>query len=178
MVKKFNTPCPKCGDTKQFICNRGWKNGCTTCLNHKKVEYRNNLLTKNINCSKCGGPREKHKHTWCTKCLRKDMSRRRKKNPKHYTELARKHRNKSYAQKRLLIDSIKANPCMDCKKRFPAPVMQFDHRDGNTKIKAISTLMRNTVKWETIEKEIAKCDLVCANCHAIRTHKRRKGEKV
>ncbi len=33
-------------------------------------------------------------------------------------------------------------------------------------------------KWETVEAEMAKCDLICANCHRIRTTKRRSQSKA
>jgi len=51
--------------------------------------------------------------------------------------------------------------------------MQFDHRPDEDKKENISDLVGLEVKWETILKEIAKCDLVCANCHAIRTYTRK-----
>lgn len=61
---------------------------------------------------------------------------------------------------------------MDCGQKFPPCAMDFDHRAGETKIADIARLINNTVPWEKIEAEMAKCDLVCANCHRIRTSKR------
>lgn len=58
---------------------------------------------------------------------------------------------------------------MDCHGEFPHYVMHFDHRNPATKIKAVAAMIRNTITWEKLEAEIAKCDLVCANCHAVRT---------
>jgi hypothetical protein len=66
-------------------------------------------------------------------------------------------------------------PCPDCKQSYPSCVMDFDHRPGETKAFEISQML-GKVSMETLEAEIAKCDIVCANCHRIRTH-RRKLEK-
>lgn len=67
-----------------------------------------------------------------------------------------------------LINSYKEKPCGDCGIQYPAYVMQFDHRDPATKCADIRTLRGHS--WETIQAEIDKCDVVCANCHAERTH--------
>lgn len=75
------------------------------------------------------------------------------------------------------VRALKNKPCLDCKQSFPHYVMHFDHRDAHTKVKAIATLTRNTVAWARVEAEIAKCDLVCANCHAIRTWERKHGRE-
>jgi hypothetical protein len=48
--------------------------------------------------------------------------------------------------------------------------MDFDHRDGATKLFELNAVARKTVK--DILSEIAKCDVVCANCHRKRTHRR------
>jgi hypothetical protein len=58
--------------------------------------------------------------------------------------------------------------CFDCNSPWPIAVFQFDHRDPSTKIECVSVLLRNG-RIQEIESEIEKCDLVCANCHAVRT---------
>ncbi len=60
--------------------------------------------------------------------------------------------------------------CMDCGGTFPPYVMDFDHRDPKTKpfsLAAGKSLLKNRA---VLEAEVAKCDIVCANCHRIRTH--------
>jgi len=47
-------------------------------------------------------------------------------------------------------------------------VLQFDHRDGTTKIDTVGTMV-NRANWNTLLAEIAKCDVRCANCHRLRT---------
>lgn len=65
-----------------------------------------------------------------------------------------------------------ASPCVDCGKKYPYYVMQFDHT-GTDKSMDVSKLVR-CAGWVRVEAEIAKCDLVCANCHAVRTWSRSK----
>lgn len=75
----------------------------------------------------------------------------------------------------LLVESHKNKPCADCNGLFSPWQMDFDHRDSTTKIDDISALClikRASVK--IILEEIQKCDLVCANCHRDRTHRRYK----
>ena len=75
-------------------------------------------------------------------------------------------RNKKYYK-----EFKKNKPCLDCKIVYPTYVLDFDHRDGTKKRFNISLVSSHSI--ETLQKEIDKCDLVCANCHRIRTHKRR-----
>ena len=63
-------------------------------------------------------------------------------------------------------------PCADCGGRFPAPAMQWDHLPGTDKRANVANLLPRLCKSRVLE-EIAKCELVCANCHAIRTVSRR-----
>jgi hypothetical protein len=60
---------------------------------------------------------------------------------------------------------------MDCGGTFPPECMDFDHRPGEKKLFGIGQGLRR--KLEALLAEIAKCDLVCANCHRIRTHRLR-----
>lgn len=62
------------------------------------------------------------------------------------------------------------SPCVDCKQYYPFWIMQFDHIDDN-KIGSVSSLARSK-SFNTVLAEIAKCELVCANCHATRTYNR------
>ena len=75
-----------------------------------------------------------------------------------------RHRRKS------LVDELKKAPCTDCKLTFHPIAMDFDHVRG-AKVAEISKLARSSVSIDTVIAEIAKCELVCANCHRIRTFK-------
>ncbi len=50
--------------------------------------------------------------------------------------------------------------------------MQWDHLPGMTKRREVSNMVLTGFRRETILDEIAKCELVCANCHAVRTFDR------
>lgn len=69
---------------------------------------------------------------------------------------------------RVLLDLYKeSEPCLDCNFYYPATCMDFDHVRGR-KIKDVGKMMNCGA--EKVQKEIEKCDLVCSNCHRIRTH--------
>ena len=69
------------------------------------------------------------------------------------------------------LDGLKNKPCTDCHISYPHYVMDFDHV-GNDKEFSVSHARRGNWGREKILKEISKCELVCANCHRERTHKR------
>jgi len=82
-------------------------------------------------------------------------------------------RNKSQRRKgKEFIDAIKSiSECIDCRESNPL-VLDFDHVRGK-KIMCISNMVRNSYSIETIQKEIDKCEVRCANCHRLITYKRR-----
>jgi hypothetical protein len=67
-----------------------------------------------------------------------------------------------------LREYLRASACMDCGTRDFA-VLELDHRDPQYKRDDVSNLVRQPHGWPTIAREIAKCDVVCANCHRKRT---------
>lgn len=72
------------------------------------------------------------------------------------------------------IRQLKDNtPCADCANTFPWWVMQFDHITGQ-KVGNVSALVRQGNR-QVVMEEVQKCELVCANCHATRTHLRGAG---
>lgn len=67
-----------------------------------------------------------------------------------------------------LINAIKlAAGCVDCGYKTHPAALHFDHVDPSTKSFAISKGL--TRSWATIQAEIAKCVVRCANCHVIRS---------
>ena len=61
--------------------------------------------------------------------------------------------------------------CKDCGYKDNLAAFEFDHREGRNGAKQIACLLKR--QWVNIQPELDKCDLVCANCHNIRTSKRR-----
>ena len=64
-------------------------------------------------------------------------------------------------------------PCADCGGVFHPVAMQWDHRPGTQKRGEISRMVDRASRKDLLS-EIEKCDLVCANCHAVRTYERRR----
>ena len=94
----------------------------------------------------------------------------------HYKHNKGKYRAaaaKSQQERQELLRSLKhMKPCMDCSIAHPYYVLDFDHRDPSHKVNSVSALAR--VSTEKMLAEIAKCDLVCSNCHRERT----RGKKI
>ncbi len=61
--------------------------------------------------------------------------------------------------------------CADCGYKTRAIALTFDHLPGFEKVDKIANLLSGA-SWEAIMAEIAKWEVVCANCHAIRTQDR------
>ncbi len=89
---------------------------------------------------------------------------------------AKKHPGYLGPKRQAISDEIKnikeSTPCFDCRNRFPYCCMDFDHVRG-FKSKEIGSMVASSTDIESIRKEIMKCELVCANCHRIRTTKRK-----
>ena len=77
---------------------------------------------------------------------------------------------KKIARLKEIVDKVKSGPCSDCGNKFNPWQMDLDHRPGTNKILRISKMVSDACGFNNLKKEIAKCDLVCANCHRQRTH--------
>ena len=71
-----------------------------------------------------------------------------------------------------LLNRLRAAPCADCRHRFPPCAMDFDHRDPTAKRSTVTRMIGRAGTARILE-EVAKCDIVCANCHRLRTYRRR-----
>jgi len=93
------------------------------------------------------------------------------------------HRARSYTRRtrsenprvvsfREWVAPFKATPCRDCGKTLSSEAMDFDHVRG-VKVAQVSDMW----SWSRpkAEAEIAKCEVVCANCHRERTWQRSRG---
>ena len=106
-----------------------------------------------------------------------------KANPEKVKAIVLKGRENGYKRMKILrkekyakICSIKLKTgCMDCGYNLSAVALDFDHRVGEVKLFTLS--MYNSKSWDNILREIAKCDVVCANCHRIRTNQRGQHRK-
>jgi hypothetical protein len=67
-----------------------------------------------------------------------------------------------------MVRTLKAStPCADCENYYPYYVMQLDHVRGK-KVDKINRMVY-TSSYDRVVEEISKCEIVCANCHHVRT---------
>ena len=83
----------------------------------------------------------------------------------------RRERGKDY------VDELKRVPCADCGVEYPPYVMDFDHIRGEKTVN-LARLRNSRLAWAKLLAEIEKCEVVCANCHRIRTRLRAHGGQV
>ena len=74
-----------------------------------------------------------------------------------------------------LRDLKTKTPCVDCGINYPYYVMDFDHVRGQKHANVMELV--STLSKKKIDEEIAKCEIVCSNCHRIRTHMRKMNKK-
>jgi hypothetical protein len=104
-------------------------------------------------------------HPKCRRCLTMAHNEWNKRQQSHVNDYTRKLR---YA-KADFIDSLKNVPCADCGIKYPPYVMDFDHLPEFQKVDNIPRLVNKRVNKQALLDEIAKCEVVCSNCHRIRT---------
>jgi len=133
----------------------------------------------------CHPDRKHNGHGLCKRCYMKiwNKAHRRPYDRNYHKAYYQRNKEKlvkrSRARKKLVLAEIREfivqyllnNPCVDCGER-DIIVLDFDHVRGK-KSGNISRLM-HTGTLSTIQDEIRKCDIRCANCHrrkTARTHK-------
>jgi ribosomal protein S20 len=103
----------------------------------------------------------------------KDPDKQKQAQAQHYLNNKEKYqaRNKNYRERvRNYVREIKESfPCQDCNTLYPYYVMEFDHL--HSKEKSVAWLTSHGTMDQVI-KEIEKCELICSNCHKVRTWKR------
>ena len=70
------------------------------------------------------------------------------------------------ANRMRVFQYLLAHPCVDCGETDPV-VLEFDHQ--RDKVRAISEITNSALSWQTIQSEIDKCVVRCANCHRRKT---------
>jgi 5-methylcytosine-specific restriction endonuclease McrA len=67
----------------------------------------------------------------------------------------------------LVLQYLEAHPCVNCGEDDTV-VLQFHHVRG-TRRDNVGPLVGDGYEWPVIEEEIAKCIVLCANCHSRET---------
>ena len=81
------------------------------------------------------------------------------------------YKTKAHGIKKAALVAYKGGACMDCGGVFPPCCFDFDHRDPFLKSFGIGEKTGGRISLEELKVEADKCDLVCANCHRVRTMK-------
>lgn len=131
---------------------------CTYCKEEKSFDqfrFRNKAKNQYVSwCKLCFSNYEKEK--WKT-------SEYRRQNNKNHNLERRKHK------KQMVKDHLKNCACVVCgNKDFR--VLEFDHINRKNKKYNISDMAGAGLGWKTILNEIKKCQVLCANCHRIKTY--------
>lgn len=131
---------------------------CTVCNETKNLDefhWRNKSKgTKLGVCKSCKNKRSAE--LWSSGSLKQD-------------NYAAKARRVAKAQD-YLWSILSTSSCLDCGETNPI-VFEFDHVRGE-KFSDISKMVSSNYGLKAIIEEVAKCDIVCANCHKIRTSTR------
>lgn len=146
-----------------------------------RLEGSNPSAATHKKCNKCNSWKELvcfsmkkgSRHSNCKTCVAAYNKTHYKKNKDLYLTRAKTNIISSIKRNQQFIQDYKSkHPCADCDRKYPYYVMDFDHRDPRTKIANVSNLTRQAFSLELIQLELEKCDLVCANCHRIRTFRK------
>lgn len=121
-----------------------------------------------MECSTCKAPLSGNQKRFCSKpCSRRGFKR---DHPDRTRRDLLVGASRRLGRLRRLLAELKSAPCTDCGIKYPPYVMDFDHVKGQ-KVRGVSQILR--YGEAAMMAEIKKCELVCANCHRIRTHERR-----
>jgi protein-arginine kinase activator protein McsA len=139
---------------------------CTICKKEKE------LIEFNKNKSRKDGL-----NTLCKQCSQK-------RSKKYYKENLEEHRvvvrNRTIQRRKLnqekLLEFLKDQTCRDCGTN-DYRVFEFDHIN-NDKFRNVSQLVVEGYGWDKIKTEMNKCEVVCANCHRIRTFTRQDNYRL
>lgn len=96
---------------------------------------------------------------------------------RHYRANRQRYIDQAHARSQMLrlertiylLSYFESHPCIECGEADPV-VLEFDHLGDKTFNIGSGIAYRN---WASILEEIAKCEVVCANCHRRRTARRR-----
>lgn len=105
----------------------------------------------------------------CKECVKEYSKGHYDKNKKYYIKKAKSHtkRYKKQAQKTLFEFKL-SNPCVQCGIDDPR-VLEFNHINPSEKEHNIADMINHGYSINNILKEVSKCEVLCANCHRIKT---------
>ena len=135
-------------------------------------------------CSRCGHEKEPEEfgfrskgstrlRSWCRKCKAAyDKKKYHEAGSKTRAAIEKRTREHRVKIRQIITSHLKSHPCVDCGEDDYV-VLDFDHVRGEKDFE-IGKARAKTVGIERLLKEIAKCDVRCANCHRRKTARRRQ----
>lgn len=73
-------------------------------------------------------------------------------------------------RRKLRLIRLHGGCCQQCSYQRNLAALQFHHRRSEEKRFQLDLRSLSNRRWATIAEEAAKCDLLCANCHAELHH--------
>jgi hypothetical protein len=105
------------------------------------------------------------RHSRCKECCRRTSKNHYRLN--HDAYIQRNRRNNPLHRRRnaaTVLEYLLLHPCVRCGESDPV-VLEFNHRDRSAKLANISDMIRSGSSSIRLFDEIAKCEVMCANCH-------------
>lgn len=134
---------------------------CTECKEIKTLDQYD---------LKLGKPRSN-----CKSCVSRYTKQHYISNKDYYLKKATVNRKRARIKLRaFLFEYYSTHPCVDCGESDPV-VLEFDHIQE--KYSNIARMANRSFSIGKINSEIAKCEVVCSNCHKRRTAKKFKWYK-
>ncbi len=144
---------------------------CTLCGEIKPIEqfyfHRKATGKRHSRCKSCAVRLSRAWNVTHPDRIRESYLRNRERYRSRRRELNRKG-------KQFIRDYLADHPCVDCGEKDPE-VLQFDHVSGDKgDYRVVSVGLFSIGR---IRREIAKCEVRCANCH-VRRHRREQAQKM
>ena len=76
------------------------------------------------------------------------------------------YQKRRHAERRAMAIELLGGECANCGSN---ETLEFDHIDPATKVYTVATMFASR-RWELIERELQKCQLLCRPCHLSKTH--------
>lgn len=91
--------------------------------------------------------------------------------------LKRGYNRKYYLRNKAFVDRVKLRyGCSSCGYKEHSCALHFNHLDRSTKKADVAKMMANGRNG--LKKEIRKCNILCANCHAVNTYNQRQSGEL
>jgi hypothetical protein len=135
---------------------------CTKCGTEKWLE----LFYKNKN-------KPDGLHPWCKSCQRAYYAEKVRGDKDYFLKYQRINRREKTAR----VAAVRSQGCADCGENHPA-VLEFHHVDPRDKSETIAQMVALNRNWKRIEAEIAKCVVLCCNCHRKRHYNEKTAAKL